>query len=131
LLVVLRLRPAAGVGRPQGAVVRLLGDHRQFRAVGYGNALGQAQAIEPGVDTQTTMRQKTEWQARAPEELRAGRIRAGLDAYNRNGLIHQHATQAEARAWIVAEWKGSSAVASIATGSSAASRRLPTPSASS
>jgi hypothetical protein len=54
---------------------------------------------------QTTMRQKTEWQARATEELRAGRIRAGLDAYNRNGLIHQHATQAEARAGIVAEWK--------------------------
>jgi hypothetical protein len=54
---------------------------------------------------QTTMRQKTEWQARATENLRAGRIRAGLDAYNRNGLIHRHATQAEARAGIVAEWK--------------------------
>jgi hypothetical protein len=89
----------------RGAVVMLLGDHRQFQAVAYGNALGAAQAIEPGVDMQTTMRQKTEWQARATEELRAGRIRAGLDAYNRNGLIHQHATQAEARAGIVAEWK--------------------------
>ena len=89
----------------RGAVVVLLGDHRQFQAVAYGNALGAAQAIEPGVDMQTTMRQKTEWQARATEELRAGRIRAGLDAYNRNGLIHQHTTQAEARAGIVAEWK--------------------------
>ncbi len=29
----------------------------------------------------------------------------GLDAYNRYGLFHQHATQAEARAGIVAEWK--------------------------
>ena len=74
-------------------------------AVAYGNALGQAQAIEPGVDMQTTMRQKTEWQAWATEDLRAGRIRSGLDAYNRNGLIHQRATQAEARAGIVAEWK--------------------------
>jgi hypothetical protein len=38
-------------------------------------------AIEPGVDMQTTMRQKTEWQARATEDLRVRRIRAGLDAY--------------------------------------------------
>jgi ATP-dependent exoDNAse (exonuclease V) alpha subunit len=91
--------------RTRGEVVVLLGDHRQFQAVAYGNALGAAQAIEPGVDMQTTMRQKTEWQARATEDLRAGRIRAGLDAYNRNGLIHQHATQAEARAGIIAEWK--------------------------
>jgi hypothetical protein len=37
---------------------------------------------------------------------RGSTCRAGLDAYNRNGLIHRHATQAEARAGIVAEWKG-------------------------
>jgi hypothetical protein len=80
-------------------------DHRQFQAFAYGNALGQARAIEPGVDMETTMRQKTEWQARATEDLRAGRIREGLEAYNRNGLIHRHATQAHARAAIVAEWK--------------------------
>ncbi len=73
----------------RASVIVLLGDHRQFQAVAYGDALGKAQAIEPGVDMQTTMRQKTEWQARATEELREGRIRAGLDAYNRNALIHQ------------------------------------------
>jgi hypothetical protein len=39
-----------------------------------------ARAIEPGIDMKTTMRQKTEWQARATEDLRAGRIREALDA---------------------------------------------------
>jgi hypothetical protein len=32
-------------------------------------------------------------------------IREGLEAYNRNGLIHGHTTQADARAAIVSEWK--------------------------
>jgi hypothetical protein len=53
----------------------------------------------------TTMRQKTEWQARATEDLRAGRIRRGLDAYNDHELLHAHETQADARAAIVDEWK--------------------------
>jgi hypothetical protein len=98
-------RDLIGEAQARGAVILLTGDHRQFQAVAYGNALGQAQAIEPGVDMQTTLRQKAEWQARASEDLRAGRIREGLDAYNRNGLIHAHATQADARAAVVAEWK--------------------------
>ncbi len=43
----------------RASVIVLLGDHRQFQAVAYGDALGKTQAIEPGVDMQTTMRKKT------------------------------------------------------------------------
>jgi hypothetical protein len=53
--------------------------------------------------------------ARAPEDGMAAPatrrisgpagIREGLEAYNRNGLIHGHTTQADARAAIVSEWK--------------------------
>lgn len=89
----------------RGAVVLEIGDDKQFQAVAYGDALGMARTIEPGVDMKTTLRQKTEWQARATEDLRAGRIREGLDAYQRGGLLHGHATQADARAAIVADWK--------------------------
>jgi hypothetical protein len=91
--------------RKRGALVHLYGDDRQFQAVAYGDALGMARAIEPGVDMKMAVRQTIGWQARATEDLRAGRVREALEAYNRDGHIHRHLTQADARAAIVAEWK--------------------------
>jgi hypothetical protein len=91
--------------RARGAVVLETGDDKQFQAVAYGDALGMARAIEPGVDMKTAVRQTVGWQARATEDLRAGRVREALTAYNSAGHIHRHLTQADARAAIVAEWK--------------------------
>jgi hypothetical protein len=91
--------------RARGAVVWETGDDKQFQAVAYGDALGMAREIEPGVDMKTAVRQTVGWQARATEDLRAGRVREALSAYNRAGHIHRHVTQADARAAIVAEWK--------------------------
>jgi hypothetical protein len=91
--------------RKRGAVVTDTGDDKQFQAVAYGDTLGMARAIEPGVDIATTMRQEAGWQAQATEDLRAGRVREALDAYNAHGLIHLPQTVEEARAKLVARWK--------------------------
>jgi hypothetical protein len=51
------LRTSMVEARKRGAVVIETGDDKQFQAVAYGDALGMARAIEPGVDMATTIRQ--------------------------------------------------------------------------
>jgi molybdopterin-guanine dinucleotide biosynthesis protein len=103
-LVVEWARDVIVEARKRGAVVLETGDDKQFQAVAYGDALGMARTIEPGVDMTTTMRQKTEWQARATEDLRAGRIREALDAYHVHGHIQLPQTVEEARDGLVTRW---------------------------
>lgn len=115
--------------RQRGAIVLETADDKQFQAVAYGDALGMARTIESGSDMKTTVRQKTEWQARATEDLRAGRIRAAFDAYHAHGHIQLPQTVEQARKGLVTRWTEIERTASsaqsrpCATRSAASSRR--------
>ena len=91
----------------RGAVVLALGDDKQFQAVAHGNALAFMQAAvgENTVDLQTTRRPHEGWQREATHAVRRGDVREAIDAYRDHGAVHEVATQADARAAIVARWQ--------------------------
>ena len=91
----------------RGAVVLALGDDKQFQAVAHGNALAFMQAAvgENTVDLQPTRRPHEGWQREATHAVRRGDVREAIDAYRDHGAVHEVATQADARAAIVARWQ--------------------------
>jgi hypothetical protein len=59
--------------RKRGAIVLETGDDKQFQAVAYGDALGMARTVEPGIDMKTTMRTPKDRMASARHGRSPGR----------------------------------------------------------
>lgn len=89
-----------------GARVRLIGDAWQLPAVEFGGAF---RAVSERVDTAALteiMRQRAggEWMCRASEALSRHEVKAGLDAYQARGFVHELDNRAAAREALVAKW---------------------------
>ena len=91
----------------RGATVLAFGDDKQFQAVAHGNALAFMQRAvgENTIDLTQTRRQREEWQREATHAVRAGDVRAALDAYRGKDCIREHDTQAQARGALVERWE--------------------------
>jgi hypothetical protein len=91
----------------RGATVLAFGDDKQFQAVAHGDALAFMQRAvgENTIDLTQTRRQREEWQREATHAVRAGDVRAALDAYRGKDCIREHDTQAQARSALVERWE--------------------------
>jgi Ti-type conjugative transfer relaxase TraA len=91
--------------RKAGAKVVLVGDTRQLQAIEAGsplrvliNEIGSAVLSE-------IRRQEQDWQKDATQAFAAERTVDALHAYARHGAVHEHATQDQARAQVLAAWQ--------------------------
>lgn len=89
-----------------GSVIIALGDDKQFAPVARGDALSiMKDAVSERVDLQTTARQREPFMRGATEALRAGNVRAGLEAYHSRDFVHEAGTQSDARKGMVEKWR--------------------------
>lgn len=90
--------------REAGAKVVLVGDPEQLQAIEAGAAFRAIAERAGAVEIARVRRQRAEWQREATRELATGRTEAALGRYEAAGMVHAHATQAEAREALVAGW---------------------------
>ncbi len=87
-----------------GAKVVLVGDPEQLQAIEAGAAFRALVERHGAAEVGEVRRQREAWQREATRELATGETGAALGRYERAGMVQGHATQAEARAALVAGW---------------------------
>lgn len=91
-----------------GAGVRLVGDAYQLHAVAAGDAFRAVgdKVAEAGSRASLTeiVRQRSEWQRQASQQLSLHQIAEGLDAYRSRGFVAEFGTQEQARAGLLKQW---------------------------
>lgn len=93
-----------GHAREAGAKVVLVGDPEQLQAIEAGAAFRALAERHGAAEISEVRRQREDWQRDATRELATGRTGLALERYERTGGVVGHATQAEARAALVAGW---------------------------
>ena len=87
-----------------GAKVVLAGDAEQLQAIEAGAAFRALTERHGAVEITEIRRQREDWQRQATRELATGRTGAALDRYEAAGMVHAHATRAEAQTALVDGW---------------------------
>jgi len=87
-----------------GAKVVLVGDAEQLQAIEAGAAFRALTERHGAAEITEIRRQREDWQRQATRELATGRTSAVLDRYEAAGMVHTHATRAEAQAALVDGW---------------------------
>ncbi|WP_218014931.1 Ti-type conjugative transfer relaxase TraA [Teichococcus rhizosphaerae] len=90
--------------RAAGAKVVLVGDPEQLQAIEAGAAFRALAERHGAAEIAAVRRQREDWQRDATRELATARTEAALARYERAGMVQAHATQAAARAALVAGW---------------------------
>ena len=90
--------------REAGAKVVLVGDPEQLQAIEAGAAFRALAERHGAAEIAAVRRQREAWQRDATRELATGRTAHALGRYEQAGMVQGHATQAEARAALVAGW---------------------------
>jgi ATP-dependent exoDNAse (exonuclease V) alpha subunit len=91
--------------RQAGAKVILAGDDRQLASIEQGGLFSELRFRHGAAEITEITRQRVDWQRRAARELAEGRFLDAVAAFERAGAITWTATQAEARAALIAAWK--------------------------
>ena len=110
--------------RAAGAKVVLVGDPEQLQAIEAGAAFRAVAERVGAVEITEVRRQREAWQQAATRELATGRTAAALARYEAAGMVHAHATTAEARTHLVGEWNLGRQAAPAATRIMLAHRRV-------
>ena len=110
--------------REAGAKVVLVGDPEQLQAIEAGAAFRAVTERVGAVEITEVRRQREAWQQAATRELATGRTAAALVRYEAAGMVHAHATTAEARTQLVGEWNQGRQAAPAATRIMLAHRRV-------
>jgi Ti-type conjugative transfer relaxase TraA len=97
-------RLLAGVQRA-GAKLVLVGDPEQLQAIEAGAAFRAIVERVGAAEITEVRRQRIEWQRAATQELATGHTKTALRRYSDAGMVHQHATDAAARAALIADWQ--------------------------
>ncbi len=87
-----------------GAKVVLVGDAEQLQAIEAGAAFRALTERHGAAEITEIRRQREDWERQATRELATGRTGAALDRYEAAGMVHAHATRAEAQAALVDGW---------------------------
>jgi len=87
-----------------GAKVVLVGDPEQLQAIEAGAAFRAIAERVGAVEITEVRRQRAGWQQEATRELATGRTADAVARYEAAGMVHEHATAAEARARLVGWW---------------------------
>ncbi len=110
--------------RAAGAKVVLVGDPEQLQAIEAGAAFRAVTERVGAVEITEVRRQREAWQQAATRELATGRTAAAVARYEAAGMVHKHATTAEARTQLVGEWNQGRQAAPAATRIMLAHRRV-------
>ncbi len=87
-----------------GAKLVLVGDPEQLQAIEAGAAFRAVAERVGTMEITTVRRQRAAWQQAATKELATGRTDEALARYTEGGMVHGHATTADAKAALVAGW---------------------------
>ena len=87
-----------------GAKLVLVGDPEQLQAIEAGAAFRAVAERVGTMEITTVRRQRAAWQQAATKQLATGRTDAALARYTDGGMVHGHATTADAKAALVAGW---------------------------
>lgn len=87
-----------------GAKVVMIGDPEQLQAIEAGAAFRALAARHGAVEITEVRRQRADWQRQATRELATGRTNEAIDRYAAAGMLHDHASHADAQVAVVAEW---------------------------
>jgi len=87
-----------------GAKVVMIGDPEQLQAIEAGAAFRALAARHGAVEITQVRRQRADWQRQATRELATGRTDEAIDRYAAAGVVHDHASHADAQVAVAAEW---------------------------
>jgi len=87
-----------------GAKLVLVGDPEQLQAIEAGAAFRAVAERVGTMEITTVRRQRAAWQQAATKQLATGRTDEALARYTEGGMVHGHATTADAKAALVAGW---------------------------
>ncbi len=87
-----------------GAKVVMIGDPEQLQAIEAGAAFRALAARHGAVEITEVRRQRADWQRQATRELATGRTDVAIDRYAAAGMVHDHASHADAQVAVAAEW---------------------------
>ena len=90
--------------RAAGAKIVLVGDPEQLQAIEAGAAFRALAERHGAAEITAVRRQASAWQRAATRELATARTGAALKRYAAAGMVHGHASRAEASAALVAGW---------------------------
>ncbi len=99
-----QLERVLSAAKEAGAKVVLVGDPEQLQAIEAGAAFRALVERHGAAEVGEVRRQREAWQREATRELATAKTGAALGRYERAGMVVGHATQAEARAALVAGW---------------------------
>ena len=87
-----------------GAKLVLVGDAQQLQAIEAGGAFRAIIDRVGDMAIRTVRRQTAAWMKDSTAELAAGRTAPALDRYEAAGMVHAHATGADAKAALIVAW---------------------------
>jgi Ti-type conjugative transfer relaxase TraA len=101
--------------RRSGAKLILTGDDRQLASIERGGLFAELIRRHGSVEITQVTRQRVDWQRRAAHDLAQGDVAAAVKAFDEHGALDWSATEAEARARLVARWTADTATDTEAT----------------
>jgi Ti-type conjugative transfer relaxase TraA len=101
--------------RRSGAKLVLAGDDRQLASIERGGLFAELIRRHGSVEITQVTRQRVDWQRRAARDLAQGHVAAAVKAFDDHGALDWSATEAEARARLVARWTADTATDTEAT----------------
>jgi Ti-type conjugative transfer relaxase TraA len=101
--------------RRSGAKLILTGDDRQLASIERGGLFAELIRRHGSVEITQVTRQRVDWQRRAARDLAQGDVAAAVKAFDDQGALDWSATEAEARARLVARWTADTATDGEAT----------------
>jgi hypothetical protein len=101
--------------RRSGAKLILTGDDRQLASIERGGLFAELIRRHGSVEITQVTRQRVDWQRRAARDLAQGHVAAAVKAFDDHGALDWSATEAEARARLVARWTADTATDTEAT----------------
>jgi Ti-type conjugative transfer relaxase TraA len=87
-----------------GAKVVLIGDPQQLQSIEAGAAFRSIHERHGGAEISEVRRQREDWQRDATRDLATDRTADAINAYERNGMVHEAASRGEARGDLIDRW---------------------------
>jgi Ti-type conjugative transfer relaxase TraA len=101
--------------RRSGAKLVLAGDDRQLASIERGGLFAELIRRHGSAEITQVTRQRVDWQRQAARDLAQGQVAAAVKAFDAHGALDWSATEAEARARLVARWTADTATDGEAT----------------